>query len=953
MALSNCYRWALLLAPLAMSFPLYAADQIVKSPNDKRQYQSFTLPNQLKVLIVSDPDTDKAAAALDVFVGSGSDPEDRQGLAHFLEHMLFLGTEKYPQAGEYQQFISTHGGSHNAYTAAEHTNYFFAVDKDYLKPALDRFGQFFISPSFTAQYVEREKNAVHSEYQSKKKHDGWRALSVRRQVANPAHPFAKFAVGSLETLADRDTGKVRDDLIAFYKRHYSANIMALAVLGKEPLPELKAWVEEIFSPIKNIDDDLPNVSEALFADDRLPARINIVPVKDKRTMRLIFPLPSVYEHYQTKPITYIANLIGHEGKGSLLSLLKKNGWVEQLEAGLGMNNRTQTTFNVSMALTENGLAHVDTIASYVFQYLRLISADGIKRRLFDEQAKLSEINFRFQEKSNPADYVRRLAGSLQVYPPKDVLRGPYAMDNYDPELIRRFVDLLMPSDALLTVNARGLETDTKSPWFEAPYRITAVDDKIRQAWSNTMIDKELAIPQPNIFLPDDLSVKAIATEAAKPELIEDTQGIALWFQQDADFRVPRADFYFSVRSLSANDNPKHAVLTALYVKLIDDLLNEFAYPAQLTGLKYSIYKHIRGFSVRISGYNDKQDILLSRIVDILVKPEVDPKRFASFKDELLRELRNVKLDTPYIRALSEVTELLLKPYWSEEQRIAALEPLTAADLQDFIPELLERIFIVGLSHGNLTRRESLGLGQVLEEKLLKTATPAVVPRGRLVKLNGAAPYIRQLPVDHNDSASVFYFQGEDRSYANRARFRLLAQILKAPFYQDLRTEKQLGYVVMSSAMPLMEVPGIIFIVQSPGSDPIALEKYIEQFLLNYADTLAAMSEEEFARHKAGLLTRILERDKQLQERSNRYWLEIDIENENFDTREQLAAAVKQIDKQDLERVYRSALLAKGRKRLVIRAVGDQYKETAAYREAETTGDLIDDPHSFKAARKDL
>jgi secreted Zn-dependent insulinase-like peptidase len=61
---------------------------IIQSQNDNRKYQVFTLDNELQVLIISDPDSDKAAASLDVFIGSASDPEDRAGLAHFLEHML-------------------------------------------------------------------------------------------------------------------------------------------------------------------------------------------------------------------------------------------------------------------------------------------------------------------------------------------------------------------------------------------------------------------------------------------------------------------------------------------------------------------------------------------------------------------------------------------------------------------------------------------------------------------------------------------------------------------------------------------------------------------------------------------------------------------------------------------------------------------------------------------------
>ena len=120
--------------------------QPVQSPNDDYGYRYLLLDNQMPVLLISDPDAPKAAASLDVMVGSGDNPPGRGGLAHFLEHMLFLGTDKYPDAAEYEQYITEHGGSRNAYTSFEHTNYFFDIDAGHLPGALDRFAQFFISP---------------------------------------------------------------------------------------------------------------------------------------------------------------------------------------------------------------------------------------------------------------------------------------------------------------------------------------------------------------------------------------------------------------------------------------------------------------------------------------------------------------------------------------------------------------------------------------------------------------------------------------------------------------------------------------------------------------------------------------------------------------------------------------------------------------------------------------
>lgn len=81
-------------------------NNIGKSQQDNRDYRGLKLSNGLKVLLVSDPTTDKSAAALTVDVGHMSDPDDIPGLAHFCEHMLFLGTDKYPNENAYSTFLS-------------------------------------------------------------------------------------------------------------------------------------------------------------------------------------------------------------------------------------------------------------------------------------------------------------------------------------------------------------------------------------------------------------------------------------------------------------------------------------------------------------------------------------------------------------------------------------------------------------------------------------------------------------------------------------------------------------------------------------------------------------------------------------------------------------------------------------------------------------------------------
>jgi len=223
--------------------------RVEKSPADNREYKFFVLPSGLQVLAVSDPTADRAAASMDVSVGSFSDPPEFPGLAHFLEHMLFMGSRKYPDENQYSAFLAQHGGSSNAYTAAEDTNYHFDITPDHFAEALDIFAQFFINPLLREGSTEREVNAVENEHIKNLQSDGWRAQQLRKSLANPKHPMHKFGTGNLNTLCNNTltgTSKThchgtRKALLRFYNEHYSPKRMRLAVLrsAKEPLSHFK------------------------------------------------------------------------------------------------------------------------------------------------------------------------------------------------------------------------------------------------------------------------------------------------------------------------------------------------------------------------------------------------------------------------------------------------------------------------------------------------------------------------------------------------------------------------------------------------------------------------------------------------------------------------------------------------------------------------------------------
>ncbi|MFT4725175.1 MAG: insulysin, partial [Colwellia sp.] len=336
-----------------------------QSPNDNKQYKTLTLANGLRVLLVHNEQTNKSAAALAVNIGHFSDPSNREGLAHFLEHMLFLGTKSYPDGSEYQKYISQHGGSNNAWTATEHTCFFFDIQHQHFTFALDRFSQFFISPLLSQEFVEKERQNVDAEFKLKLKDDIRRLYDVHKETINQAHPFSKFSVGSIDTLADRKESDLTTEIRDFFQQHYRANIMTLVLEGPQSLDELSQLAKNKFTDIKAATSSPKIIDTPLYLPEHQQIKINVKPVKNDRQLIVSFAMPSIDPYYRNKPESILTYLLGHEGKGSILSYLKKQRWALSLTAGSGVNGSNFKDFNLSISLTELGEQHINEIISSI------------------------------------------------------------------------------------------------------------------------------------------------------------------------------------------------------------------------------------------------------------------------------------------------------------------------------------------------------------------------------------------------------------------------------------------------------------------------------------------------------------------------------------------------------------------------------------------------------------
>ena len=907
--------------------PEAAADEytIIKSPNDDHSYRYLKLDNDLTVILVHRPEEGKAGAALAVSRGSNHDLPEHEGIAHFLEHMLFLGTEKYPDPDGYSDFISKYGGNRNAYTATELTNYYFDIDEEFFPEALDRFSQFFTAPLLDATYVDREKNAVHSEYQMQLRSDVWRGMAVMKTILNPEHPMSKFNIGSNETLADVDRDLVKN----YYEENYSADQMVLVTVSERSLDDQEALVRDRFSDVPNRELGDAPIPPSSYKMDSLPFAYGYQTIMANRSLSIGWPVPDIMPHNRTKPLNYLGNLLGHEGEGSLHQLLQDRGWINSLSAGGGRSDRGNSEFGVSVGVTESGWQHLDEIHGLIFAYIDSMRAHPIEEWRYEEHSAIRQLNFRFMEHGSSISTANQLVNNAQLYEPKDLLQGPYLMDEFNAELISDYLSYLTRENSVTRISAPDIETDKTEQWFSVPYTLTPEID------TNHVVDHKFDLPEPNIYIPDDTTLIAGAHESA-PALLHEADGLQIWHATDTSFGVPKA--YITVRIQYAEPlaDPRDVVKNALLSRLLNIKLNVRSYPAVVAGLYSGFGSHSEGLTITVNGYDDKQKLLLSDMLQLLDEFEIDAKQLANQKVELAKQYNNFKDVRPFQQAFSTISHTLMSSSWAPSVLKQNVDDVTTESLSDWMAERLASVSATVLTVGNVTAEDSKAIGNTISTAMNLKASEHRVPSIHLL----SELHTRNLDIEHDDAVYLVSFLGESDSIEERGLVRLLSQVVSSAYFNELRTEQQLGYATISQSMQLFKHPAMVFLVQSPVVDVAHIQTATNQFIAKRRIELDAMTQEEFDGYKQGLVTSLLEKDKNLGERSSRYQSDVVYQNPAFNTREQLAAVIRDTSLDDLKAAYDRILNLESPRRLEVYSPGQKGGVL-------TQGIAISDPTMFK------
>lgn len=933
--MSRSLWFKVLVVVVALWTPLSQADTgwqpiqetIRKSEKDPRHYQAIRLQNGMVVLLVSDPQAVKSLSALVVPVGSLQDPSDHQGLAHYLEHMTLMGSQKYPQPDSLAEFLKMHGGSHNASTAPYRTAFYLEVENDALNGAVDRLADAIAAPLLDKKYAERERNAVNAELTMARTRDGMRMAQVSAETINPAHPASQFSGGNLDTLSDKPGSPVLDALHAFRDRWYSANLMKAVIYSNKPLPELASIAAATYGRVPNHDISKPEITVPVVTDAQKGIVIHYVPAMPRKVLRVEFRIDNNSAQFRSKTDELVTYMIGNRSPGTLSDWLQKQGLAEGIRADSDPAvNGNSGVLAISATLTDKGLAHRDEVTAAIFSYLNLLRTQGIDKRYFDELAHVLELDFRYPSINRDMDYVEWLADTMIRVPVEHVLDVVNIADRYDAQAIKDRLAMMTPQNARIWYISPN-EPHNKTAYFvNAPYQVDKISARTFADWQQKSAAIKLQLPALNPYIPDDFTLIKSDKAYPHPELIVDEPTLRVVYAPSQYFASePKADVSLVLRNPQAMDSARRQVMFALNDYLAGIALDQLSNQAAVGGISFSTGAN-NGLMVNANGYTQRLPQLFTALLDGYFSYTPTEEQLEQAKSWYAQMMDSADKGKAYDQAIMPIQMLSQVPYFERKTRRALLPSITLKEVINYRDNLKARGRPELLVIGNMSARQSTDLARQIQKQLGADGNEWCRNKDVLIDSKQLAMFEKAGSSTDSALAAVFAPPNVDE-YSSMAASSLLGQIIQPWFYNQLRTEEQLGYAVFAFSMNVGRQWGMGFLLQSSDKQPAFLWQRFQAFFPTAEAKLRAMKPEEFAQIQQAAISQMLQAPQTLSEEASKLSKDFDRGNMRFDSRDKVVAQMKLLTPQKLADFFHQTVVDPQGMALLSQVSGSQNGKT--------------------------
>ncbi len=911
----------------------------------ERKTAKIRLANGLEAYLISDPGVHESSAALAVEAGSWQDPKEYPGMAHFLEHMLFMGTKAYPNEKEYMQYIRDHGGNVNAYTASDRTVYSFTTYLDGFKGAYDRFSHFFIDPLFLPSCIERELHAVDQEHAKNIENDAWRNYMILKETGNPSHPNTAFSTGNAETLS----GIPQEAMKEWYEKHYSADRMHVACVSSLPIEEMIALTVEKFSPIVNRNLKKPSYPADLFSSEQKGHFIYIKPVKDLKSLSLVWEVPrEVALDRETGISSLLSYVLNNETENSLSEQLKREKLAENVSATFDHFSSDAELLIIDINLTETGIKHTDTVVQRVFQTLHRLRETGIPRYIFDEQKRIHTLSYEYQSRQDAFSFATTTAANL-LYEKLETFPEQLTLpQKYDPPFIQTLLSSLTPDSCIYLVVAdpklTGIEPTVAEKWMNASYTIKEIPSSRLLAWSETKNHPQIDVPSANPYLPESLAlVSSDENSSTTPFLLEpdqETLGKA-YFQQDKTYLVPETAAIFSLKTPLLDGSARSRALLDLYNRALSEKISSTIFFATQAGINLQMAQGDFDYKIAVSGYSEKTPLVLKTAFESLSNLTPTAAEFDIYKQSLLSTYDNASKELPFRQSYQLLSSMIYNHQPTPAAKYTALKHLSYEEFLSFSGELFKTAYAEALIYGNLTKQDATNLWNTYKLTLNPTPFPTAqhYKKGVLTPNDKQGPYMTLQHTERQGNSALLMIHEGPFSMQHRAIQQILSSALQDDFFDTLRTKQQTGYIAQSWDTEVERQLLQFFVVQSITHQPSELLARFELFLENFSRHLQEkISPTRFETLKASLIQELEMPPENLPRKAAQLNLLAFEYHGDFDWMNKRIAAVQELSYDTFSKTATNFLSRSNHKRLAVLMEGQLPEKNLFRYEAITEDD---------------
>lgn len=833
------------------------------------------LSNGLQVVLLNDFGRKNGAAHLTVASGTFQDPKEYSGVAHVLEHMVYLGSQKYPDENHLTNFVSKHNGDSHAQTGEETTYYQFDMDAHEMETsqrtkmvpfqeALDRLAHLLIAPHLAESVLQREIYAVDAEHDGMETRDHVRLDLIRRQWANPDHPFSRYMTAPKDGLKDYNIHQITAAVREYFVKHYSANIMTLCVAAPFPLEFLQRWVEKSFSDIPNYNfsRELNYIDKPIYLPSARGLRLRIASIVKISYFEICWITPPAHRYYSTQAMAYVSTLLGHRGEGSIFSYFKKQSWATEISTP---SNKciSFTEFSLKIRLTSLGRNHVEEIIQVIYMYLAMLRVNGIPDQFREEMTKKFELDCDTRRYTSP-DLAESVSKAMLFAPLDRCLLAQDRQEKFSPTLIQEFLSFLTPTNAvIMECNAVAQDGVVHiEPRNQAWYFEVRVNESVLQKWTDVIPDGRVVfMPAKNTFVPSLTNLHQVH------EGIEEDATILRWnnlmqIKHIKKQMSPLGEIRFRILSSKPFRTVTEYSLHHLLAYMMLDQLEEALQPAMTFGLSFGITPTSNGLHVGAKYFLEHLEQVFAIILKTLSSFKVHPNQFMRVVENVADTFTMKRKEEPSYQAENHTTYLLRTNFWHNEQLTDNMNAIRQnpqqymAVLQQTKNSMFRRMYAALTVSGALEPSQILKMGdQIMPSFQYKVVVAQNEPVFGVVRLpQGEDIYVRERNNDSLDLTSaveVNYQLGKADEAGSVPFLKFVSAVMNRAIYNELRTKQQLGYVVGADTKELHGVYFIRLFVQSPirNVDEIleSIEAFVNRFRLNTVENIQEESWEEFVK----------------------------------------------------------------------------------------------------------